>query len=253
MDQGIAVTFMPAGPLIEFNPDKVKQVPTTAARAPRVVQGESEPLIYARPANSGPGRTFMMGLPYILGDKNPKDPVNGWEKTWAYLKELNTLHRVLPDGHGCGDEGARRRLARHDRDDDGLGHQPARARHRAEELQGRATQGDDLDQRRALHGGAEGRVAREAGGDPRRDGLHAYAGSAGVHLRQGLLLPGSRGEGRADRRWRRRKARTRSRSSGVPSTRPGSRTSRTRNRCEAKAQVDAFRIWDQQVGAQKTK
>ena len=31
----------------------------------------------------------MMGLPYILGDKDPKDPVNGWEKTWAYLAELN--------------------------------------------------------------------------------------------------------------------------------------------------------------------
>ncbi len=30
-----------------------------------------------------------MGLPYMLGDKDPKDPVNGWEKTWAYLKELN--------------------------------------------------------------------------------------------------------------------------------------------------------------------
>ena len=58
-------------------------------------------LIYARPANSGPGRTFLMGLPYLLGDKDPKDPVNGWDKTWAYLKELNSLHRVLPDGHAA--------------------------------------------------------------------------------------------------------------------------------------------------------
>ena len=28
-DHGIAVTFMPAGPLLEYNPDKVKQPPTT--------------------------------------------------------------------------------------------------------------------------------------------------------------------------------------------------------------------------------
>src|SRR4029453_11721815 len=30
-DYGVAVTFMPAGPLVEYNPDKVKQVPTTPA------------------------------------------------------------------------------------------------------------------------------------------------------------------------------------------------------------------------------
>jgi putative spermidine/putrescine transport system substrate-binding protein len=26
---------------------------------------------------------FLMGLPYILGDKDPKDPEKGWDKTWA--------------------------------------------------------------------------------------------------------------------------------------------------------------------------
>jgi putative spermidine/putrescine transport system substrate-binding protein len=54
--------------------------------------------MYARPANSGPGRTFLMGLPYILGDKDPKDPVNGWDKTWAYLKELNQYVEFYPSG-----------------------------------------------------------------------------------------------------------------------------------------------------------
>ena len=29
-----------------------------------------------------------MGLPYILGDKDPKDPINGWAKTWAYLAQI---------------------------------------------------------------------------------------------------------------------------------------------------------------------
>ena len=55
--------------------------------------------MYARPANSGPGRTFLMGLPYMLGDKDPKDPIKGWDKTWAYLKELDDGHRILPDRH----------------------------------------------------------------------------------------------------------------------------------------------------------
>jgi len=50
-------------------------------------------LIYARPGNSGPGRTFLMGLPYLLGDRDPRDPVHGWDKmvpVWGLLR-LNGL------------------------------------------------------------------------------------------------------------------------------------------------------------------
>jgi len=96
--QGIEVVFMPAGPLIEYNPAKVKQAPTTAEELLAWCKANPNRLIYARPANSGPGNTFIMGLPYILGDKNPKDPVNGWDKTWAYLKELNTCIEYYPTG-----------------------------------------------------------------------------------------------------------------------------------------------------------
>ncbi len=100
-DYGVAVVFMPAGPLIEYNPDKVKQVPTTPAELLAWCKANPNRLIYARPANSGPGRTFIMGLPYILGDKNPKDPVKGWDKTWAYLKELNSCIEYYPTGTGA--------------------------------------------------------------------------------------------------------------------------------------------------------
>ena len=41
-----------------------------------------------------------MGLPYLLGDKDPKDPVNGWAKTWAYLAELNKYVSRYPSGTG---------------------------------------------------------------------------------------------------------------------------------------------------------
>ena len=97
-DQGILITFMPAGPLLEYNPAKVKTPPTTPQELLAWCKANPNRLIYARPANSGPGRTFIMGLPYILGDKNPKDPVNGWEKTWAYLKELNSCIEYYPTG-----------------------------------------------------------------------------------------------------------------------------------------------------------
>lgn len=100
-NQALTVTFMPAGPLLEYNPAKVKQVPTTPQELLAYCKANPGKFIYARPANSGPGRTFIMGLPYILGDKNPKDPVNGWEKTWAYLRELNSCIEYYPTGTGA--------------------------------------------------------------------------------------------------------------------------------------------------------
>ncbi len=42
-----------------------------------------------------------MGLPYLLGDKDPKDPIAGWDKTWAYLKELNSCIEYYPTGTGA--------------------------------------------------------------------------------------------------------------------------------------------------------
>ena len=39
-----------------------------------------------------------MGLPYLLGDKDPKDPVNGWDKTWPYLQELGKYVSYYPSG-----------------------------------------------------------------------------------------------------------------------------------------------------------
>lgn len=100
-DQALAVVFMPSGPLMEYNPDKVKQVPTSPQELLAWCKANPNRFIYARPANSGPGRTFLMGLPYLLGDKNPKDPVNGWTKTWAFLKELNTCIEYYPGGTGA--------------------------------------------------------------------------------------------------------------------------------------------------------
>src|ERR1041385_4294270 len=100
-DQALAVVFMPAGPLVEYNPAKVKTPPTTPAALLAWCKANPNKFVYARPANSGPGRTFLMGLPYMLGDKDPKDPVKGWDKTWAYLKELNSCIEYYPTGTGA--------------------------------------------------------------------------------------------------------------------------------------------------------
>ena len=100
-DHGMVITFMPAGPLVEYNPDKVKTPPTTPQELLSWCKANPNKLIYARPANSGPGRTFLMGLPYLLGDKDPSDPMKGWDKTWAYLKELNSCIEYYPTGTGA--------------------------------------------------------------------------------------------------------------------------------------------------------
>jgi putative spermidine/putrescine transport system substrate-binding protein len=99
--EALVVTFMPAGPLLEYNPAKVKQAPKTPAELLAWCKANPNRFAYARPANSGPGFTFLMGLPYLLGDKDPRDPAKGWDKTWAFLKELNTCIEYYPSGTGA--------------------------------------------------------------------------------------------------------------------------------------------------------
>jgi putative spermidine/putrescine transport system substrate-binding protein len=100
-DQALAVVFSPGGPLLEYNPDKVKSVPATPQELLAYCKANPNRFIYARPANSGPGRAFLMGLPYLLGDKDPKEPLKGWDKTWAFLKELGTCIEYYPTGTGA--------------------------------------------------------------------------------------------------------------------------------------------------------
>jgi putative spermidine/putrescine transport system substrate-binding protein len=95
---GIEIVYYPSGPLIEYNPSKVTTPPTTPAELLAWAKAHPGRFEYARPANSGPGRTFLMALPYMLGDKDPTDPVNGWANTWAYLKDLGQYINVYQTG-----------------------------------------------------------------------------------------------------------------------------------------------------------
>jgi putative spermidine/putrescine transport system substrate-binding protein len=95
---GAVVSYYPSGPLFEYDPSKVKTTPKTIDELKAWIKANPNKFMYARPANSGPGRTFIMGLPYLLGDKDPKDPINGWEKTWAFLKEIDPFIEYYPNG-----------------------------------------------------------------------------------------------------------------------------------------------------------
>lgn len=93
---GITIVYYPSGPLIEYLPKNVPNPPKTAQELLDYAKANPGTVQYARPSNSGPGRTFIMGLPYLLGDTNPKDPTTGWDKTWAYLTELGKYVDVYP-------------------------------------------------------------------------------------------------------------------------------------------------------------
>lgn len=98
---GMQVGYMVNGPYPMFNPKAVPTPPRTPAALLEWCKAHPNRFLYARPTNSGPGRAFIMGLPYMLGDKNPKDPVNGWEKTWVYLEELGKYIEYYPTGTGA--------------------------------------------------------------------------------------------------------------------------------------------------------
>jgi putative spermidine/putrescine transport system substrate-binding protein len=97
-DQGVVITYYPSGPLIEYMPDKVATPPKSAQELLDWTKQNKNKFLYARPANSGPGRTLLMGLPYLLGDSNPRDPANGWTKTWEYLAALGENIEYYPTG-----------------------------------------------------------------------------------------------------------------------------------------------------------
>jgi len=90
-----------AGVLPDYMPDAVKTPPKSAQELLDWTRAHPKRFIYARPANSGPGRTFLQGLPYLLGDKDPKDPKDGWDKTWTYLAELGKNIEYYPTGTGA--------------------------------------------------------------------------------------------------------------------------------------------------------
>ncbi|MGH3438000.1 MAG: extracellular solute-binding protein [Sciscionella sp.] len=95
---GVELVYYPSGPLLEYNPAKVANPPKSPQQLLDYAKAHPGKVQYANPANSGPGRTWLMGLPYLLGDKNPKDPTKGWAKTWAYLKELGKYTASYPSG-----------------------------------------------------------------------------------------------------------------------------------------------------------
>jgi putative spermidine/putrescine transport system substrate-binding protein len=86
------------GPVLIYNPSKVPNPPKTAADLQAWVKANPGKFMYARPANSGPGRAMLQGFAFILNDSKPLDPEKGWDKSWDYLKELGKSIEYYPTG-----------------------------------------------------------------------------------------------------------------------------------------------------------
>ena len=86
------------GPVFIYNPSKVPNPPKTAAELLAWVKANPGKFMYARPANSGPGRSILQGMSFILNDSKPMDPEKGWEKGWDFLKELGKSVEYYPTG-----------------------------------------------------------------------------------------------------------------------------------------------------------
>jgi putative spermidine/putrescine transport system substrate-binding protein len=86
------------GPVLIYNPAKVLNPPKTAQELLAWVKANPGKFMYARPANSGPGRSILQGLSFILGDSKPLDPEKGWDKNWDFLKELGKSIEYYPTG-----------------------------------------------------------------------------------------------------------------------------------------------------------
>jgi len=99
--QGVTLDVEILGPLLNWDPARV-QLPGRVTPQQLLAWAKEHPgrFTYARPPSSGPGRQFLMVLPYALGDKNPLDPVKGWAKTWRFLKQLKSYTAPNPASTG---------------------------------------------------------------------------------------------------------------------------------------------------------
>lgn len=86
--QAMVVSYGALGPLLAFAPDRVKHPPGTAEELLAWARSNVNRFSYGRPPKSEAAQAFLLGLPYLLGDTDPLDPVSGWTATWSFLGEL---------------------------------------------------------------------------------------------------------------------------------------------------------------------
>lgn len=94
---GIPHACSPGGPMTTYNPDRIKNPPKTAEELLAFAKANPGKFMYPRPSNSGAGYAWLQGIPYLLEEKDPKNP-RSWEKVWPYLEEIGKYIDYYPTG-----------------------------------------------------------------------------------------------------------------------------------------------------------
>ena len=196
-NQAVCVVFCPAGPIIEYMPDAVKTAAEDRAGAARLGEGAPEPLHLCAPGQFRPRPHLPAGPALHPGRQGPEGPEGRLGQDLGLSDRARQVHRVLPDRHRRRDEGAGRRLARHDRLASRLGPQPAHPRRGAEGSRGRHAGGLPLGHRRAVLGIPKGVSNDKLAVLLDMTKYMLTQAGAGDDLRQGLFLSRPGGEGRA--------------------------------------------------------
>ncbi len=128
---GVEVTYYPSGPFIEYLPAKVPNPPTSAQALLDYAKAHPGKVQYARPANSGPGRTLPDGIALHPRRFRPEGPGQRLDEDLGVPEGAEQVRQLLPVRHHRDDEEPGQRIGRHHRQHHRLVHQPAGARHRA--------------------------------------------------------------------------------------------------------------------------
>ncbi|MBA4493485.1 extracellular solute-binding protein [Paenactinomyces guangxiensis] len=91
---GIPNKTGPAGPVLAYNKDKVKQPPKTYEELKQWVKKHPKKFMYAAVPSSGPSRAFFFGLAQSMGEDYNK--VESLNKTWSYLEEIGQNIDLYP-------------------------------------------------------------------------------------------------------------------------------------------------------------
>ena len=83
-------------PLLMRNPNTVPDAFEDVEALKAWIIANPGHFMYSRPANSGPGRNFVLGIAAALGEdlENPA----GWTTAWDYLKEIDPYITTYPGG-----------------------------------------------------------------------------------------------------------------------------------------------------------
>ena len=94
-NQGVCIVFCPSGPLLEYMPDKVKQVPDDRRGAAGLGQGQSEPLHVRPPGQFRPRPHLHDGPALPPRRQGPEGSEEGLGQDLGLSQGARPEHRVL--------------------------------------------------------------------------------------------------------------------------------------------------------------